>query len=86
MPKKKKKTAHSFENETPILIKQAINLQYNKPIPKPGGKAGLSIGVRCLIDVRSIPFTGQRQHSRSTSGVSQALQTHDVKSRTFLAP
>lgn len=51
MPKKKKKTAHSFENETPILIKQAINLQYNKPIPKPGGKAGLSIGVRCLIDV-----------------------------------
>lgn len=33
-----------------------------------------------------MPFTGQRQHSRFTSGVSHALQTHDVKLRTFLAP
>lgn len=36
--------------------------------------------------LNNLPFTGQRQHSLLTSGVSHALQTHEVKSRTFLAP
>jgi len=36
--------------------------------------------------VQDKPFIGQRQHSRLMSGVSQALQTQDVKSRTFFAP
>lgn len=38
------------------------------------------------IVTSGMPFTGHRQHSRSISGVSQDLQTHEVKSRTFLAP
>lgn len=33
-----------------------------------------------------IPLTGQRQHSLSILGVSQDRQTHEVKSRTCLAP
>jgi len=33
-----------------------------------------------------MPFTGQRQHSLSTSGVSHTLQTQEVKSLTFFAP
>lgn len=43
--------------------------------------------ISCNSNVHEgLPFTGQRQHSRLMSGVSHALQTHDVKSRTCLAP
>lgn len=42
--------------------------------------------MKFAVNRGDMPLTGQRQHSRFTSGVSHALQTHDVKLRTFLAP
>lgn len=35
---------------------------------------------------KSLPLTGQRQQSRTISGVSHARQTHEAKFWTFVAP